>query len=38
MNPIIEQLKQHRSIRKFTDQPLPQGLLETLIEAGQAAS
>lgn len=38
MNPIIEQLKQHRSIRKFTDQPLPEGLLETLIEAGQAAS
>lgn len=38
MNPIIELLKSHRSIRKFTDQPVSRELLETLIEAGQAAA
>ena len=38
MNPTIELLKSHRSIRKFTDQPITRGLLETLIEAGQAAA
>ncbi|PRY67825.1 oxygen-insensitive NADPH nitroreductase [Halomonas ventosae] len=38
MNPTIELLKSHRSIRKFTDQPVSRELLETLIEAGQAAA
>lgn len=38
MNPVIDLLTSHRSIRKFTDQPLPEGLLETLIIAGQGAS
>ncbi|MGM0700806.1 MAG: oxygen-insensitive NADPH nitroreductase [Pseudomonadota bacterium] len=38
MNPTIELLKSHRSIRKFTDRPVPRELLETLIEAGQAAA
>jgi len=38
MTPTIELLKSHRSIRKFTDQPLSRALLETLIEAGQAAA
>jgi nitroreductase len=38
MNPIIEQLNAHRSIRKFQDQPLPEGLLETQIRAGQCAA
>ncbi|MBB3191351.1 oxygen-insensitive NADPH nitroreductase [Halomonas cerina] len=38
MNPTIELLKSHRSIRKFTDQPVSRELLVTLIEAGQAAA
>lgn len=38
MNPTIDLLNSHRSIRKFTDQPLPQGLLETLCGAAQAAA
>ncbi|MGM0537282.1 MAG: oxygen-insensitive NADPH nitroreductase [Pseudomonadota bacterium] len=38
MNPTIELLKSHRSIRKFTDQPVSRELLVTLVEAGQAAA
>lgn len=38
MNPTIELLKSHRSIRKFTDQPVSPELLNTLIDAGQAAA
>ncbi|TVM04759.1 MAG: oxygen-insensitive NADPH nitroreductase [Halomonas sp.] len=38
MNPTIELLKSHRSIRKFTDQPVSAALLTTLVEAGQAAA
>lgn len=38
MNSTIELLKSHRSVRKFTDQPVSRELLETLIEAGQAAA
>ncbi|SBS28146.1 NADPH-flavin oxidoreductase [Marinomonas aquimarina] len=38
MNAVLEQLQSHRSIRKFTDQPLPQGLLEKLVAAAQGAS
>lgn len=38
MNAVIESLMSHRSIRKFTEQKLPEGLLETLIQAGQSAS
>ncbi|MEQ6888553.1 oxygen-insensitive NADPH nitroreductase [Halomonas sp. CS7] len=38
MNPTIELLKSHRSIRKFTDQPVSRELLEELIRAGQAAA
>ncbi len=38
MNPTIELLTAHRSIRKFTDQPIETGLLEELIRAGQAAA
>lgn len=37
-NPTIELLKSHRSVRRFTDQPLPDGLLEELIDCGQRAS
>ncbi len=38
MNNVIELLKSHRSIRKFTDQPVSQGLIDTLAEAGQSAA
>lgn len=37
-NPTIELLKSHRSVRRFIDQPLPDGLLEELIACGQQAS
>ena len=38
MNSVIELLKSHRSIRKFTDQPIKPELFEELIKAGQAAA
>ncbi len=38
MNPTIELLKSHRSIRKFTDRKISQELLEELISAGQCAA
>jgi nitroreductase len=38
MNPIIELLQAHRSIRKFQDREIPRPLLETLIRAGQCAA
>lgn len=38
MNPTVELLKSHRSIRKFTDQPIPEADLHELIRAGQAAA
>jgi len=38
MNPTIELLESHRSIRKFKDQALPEGKLEELIRAGQCAA
>ncbi|PAU78459.1 oxygen-insensitive NADPH nitroreductase [Halomonas salipaludis] len=38
MNPTIELLKSHRSIRKFTDQKIPRELLLELVRAGQAAA
>ena len=34
----METMMQHRSVRKFTDQELPEGLLEELIACGQQAS
>lgn len=37
-NPTMEVLKGHRSIRRFEDRPLPEGLLEGLIACGQRAS
>lgn len=37
-NEIVEQLLDHRSVRTFTDQPLPEGTIETLIAAAQSAS
>ncbi|MDG2420945.1 MAG: oxygen-insensitive NADPH nitroreductase [Gammaproteobacteria bacterium] len=38
MNSVIELLKSHRSIRKFTDKVIEQELLEDLFVAGQAAA
>lgn len=38
MNEVIELLKSHRSIRKFTDQPIPSEMLEEILTAGQAAA
>ncbi|MFI0471887.1 oxygen-insensitive NADPH nitroreductase [Halomonas sp. HMF6819] len=38
MNDTIKQMMSHRSVRKFRDQSIPQGLLLELIEAGQAAA
>nr|WP_314482754.1 oxygen-insensitive NADPH nitroreductase [uncultured Pseudomonas sp.] len=37
-NAVIEQLLDHRSVRAFADQPLPDGTLDTLIAAAQSAS
>lgn len=38
MTDVMQLLKQHRSIRKFTQQSIDEVLLNHLIEAGQAAS
>ena len=38
MNPTIELLKSHRSIRKFKDQQIPRELFEELIRAGGGAA
>ncbi|MCJ8340362.1 MAG: oxygen-insensitive NADPH nitroreductase [Pseudomonadales bacterium] len=38
MNDVINLMLSHRSIRKFTDQQIPQANLETLIKAGQSAA
>ena len=38
MNSIIDLLQSHRSIRRFKDQPLAEGVLDKLIQAGQSAS
>ena len=36
MASVIDLLKSHRSIRKFTDEKIPPDLLQALFEAGQA--
>lgn len=38
MNQTIETLLAHRSIRKFTTQPIAQPVVDTLVQAGQAAA
>ena len=38
MNNVIKLLKSHRSIRKFTDQPVSDDIVKTLIQAGQSAA
>lgn len=37
-NETIDQLLDQRSVRAFTDQPLPDGTIETLVAAAQSAS
>ena len=38
MNPVIELIKSHRSIRKFKSDPVAQEIVEELIRAGQCAA
>lgn len=38
MNQTIELLSAHRSIRQFTDQPIDQATVDTLVRAGQCAA
>ena len=38
MNPTIELLNSHRSIRRFVDRPVPQDVLTTIVTAAQAAA
>ncbi|MCC5808821.1 MAG: oxygen-insensitive NADPH nitroreductase [Ectothiorhodospiraceae bacterium] len=38
MNPVIDLLKSHRSIRKFTDRKIDEELFQELIRAGQSAA
>ena len=38
MNDTIQLLKSHRSIRKFTDQPVDQATVDELVRCGQAAA
>ncbi len=38
MNPVIDLLKSHRSIRKFTDRKIDEELFRELIRAGQSAA
>lgn len=37
-NPFIEQLLAHRSVRSYSQKPLPEGLIETLLAVAQSAS
>lgn len=38
MNPVIDLLKSHRSIRKFTEQPIAEETLNEFLSAGQQAA
>lgn len=38
MTDVLKLLQSHRSIRKFTDQAIPQSLVEDLVKAGQGAA
>lgn len=38
LNPVIEQLLAHRSVRAYLPRPVPPGALETLVAAAQSAS
>ena len=38
MTPVIDLLSAHRSVRKFTDRPVDEDILKTIVRAGQCAS
>jgi nitroreductase len=38
MNEVLDLLKAHRSIRKFTAQPVPDAVIEEIVRCGQAAA
>ena len=38
MNPTIQSIKTRRSVRKFSDKPVPRELIEQVIEAGRFAA
>lgn len=38
MNPVMQLLRSHRSIRKFTDQPVADELINDIVRCGQAAA
>ena len=38
MNPTIDILMAHKSIRKFIDKPIGNDVLQTIVKAGQAAA
>lgn len=38
MNPTIDLIRSHRSIRKFTDDPIPQEVIDELVLCGQSAA
>ncbi|MCA0922664.1 NADPH-dependent oxidoreductase [Pseudooceanicola nanhaiensis] len=35
---VMEQMMSHRSVRSYEDRPLPEGMLETLLAAGQSGA
>jgi len=37
-NPVIDCLMNHRSIRKFKDEPIPEGTIETILRSGTRAA
>ena len=38
MNPTIQLLQEHRSIRKYTDQAVSDDMIETIVQTGMAAA
>ena len=38
MNPIMETMLNHRSVRKYTDEPISDAMLAAIVECGQAAA
>jgi len=38
MNPVMQLLQSHRSIRKFTDKPVDEDMIDEIIRCGQAAA
>ncbi|KAF1023733.1 MAG: FMN reductase (NADPH) [Paracidovorax wautersii] len=37
LNPVLDKLLDHRSVRHFSDRPLPEGTVEALVAAAQSA-